>query len=83
MTCSKEVSKNVSTECKQPIVKKPIIKRRFLGKLNGFDDNVDRNFNKKMLKAYLRGNTRFSFGLTRESRQPIMYDVQQEYYEVS
>lgn len=65
----------------KPEIKKPVIKRRFLGKLDNFTDKVDRNFNKKMLKAYLRGNTHFSFGVDEQKKMPIMYKVLQEYYE--
>jgi len=64
----------------EPVKTKSRIKRRFLGKLNGFTDSVDRNFNKKMLKAYLRGDTHFSFGLDEQKHTPIMYKVLQELY---
>ena len=81
MTCL--INSNIKNyKCMETKVKKKKqIKRRFLGKFDNFTDKVDRNFNKKMLKAYLRGNTMFSFGLDSETRQPIMHRVLQEYYE--
>lgn len=63
-------------------VERTITKRRFLGKTDNFADKQERNFNKKMLKAYLRGDANFSFGLDSETRQPIMFKVLQETYEV-
>lgn len=36
--------------------------KQFGGKLDNFDDNRDRHFNQRMLKAYLKGATSFPFG---------------------
>lgn len=36
--------------------------REFKGKLSGFRSNEERNFEKKHLKAYLKGETLFQFG---------------------
>lgn len=47
--------------------------RKFLGKLDNFEDKVERNFQKKALKAYLRGWTHFTFGRDSETNRPITY----------
>jgi len=47
-------------------------KRRFTGKLSGFENNKEANFSKKELKAYLRGWERFSYGKDKDG-QPIFH----------
>lgn len=55
--------------------------KQFGGKLDNFDDNRDRHFNQRMLKAYLKGATSFPFGFesVRNIRtgdfDPIYHDV--------
>jgi len=54
--------------------------RVFKGKLIDFKDKEERNFEKKHLKAYLRGDEFFEYGLD-ERGKPIIRKVQQEYIE--
>jgi len=42
--------------------RKEQLRRSFGGKMFNFDSNEERNFNKKALKAYLKGHKRFRFG---------------------
>jgi hypothetical protein len=53
--------------------------RRFLGKTSDFKDRKENNFNKSMLKAYLRGNESFISGMNPSNGQPIYHEVLQEY----
>jgi hypothetical protein len=53
--------------------------RKFLGKLNNFENKKDRNFNTSMLKAYLRGNESFISGMNPSNGQSIYHEVLQEY----
>ena len=48
--------------------------RVFLGKLSGFQSKQERNFEKKHLKSYLRGDVTFSYGYDNE-RKPKFYKV--------
>lgn len=57
--------------------------KQFGGKLNDFKDNQERHFNQRMLKAYLRGDSKFQFGKSWQKNQlglmeflPTWYDVQ-------
>lgn len=50
-------------------------RRTFGGKIEGFADKWERAFEKKHLKAYLRGDKKFSYGIDPISRNPIMFDV--------
>jgi len=60
----------------------PKVRRRFLGKTEDFENQRDKNFEKKHLKAYLRGNTQFRFGFENmnDIRVPKYHKVEQEYY---
>lgn len=53
------------------------VTRAFTGMLmEGWgDDKRLRNFEKKRLKAYLRGDDKFSFGINRFTKAPIMYNT--------
>lgn len=55
-------------------------KRRFKGKIDNFESKEERNFEKKHLKAYLRGDKYFFYG-TDALGKPIQYEVQQEWVE--
>ena len=55
-------------------------KRKFKGKIDNFDSKEERNFEKKHLKAYLRGDKYFFYG-TDALGKPIQYEVQQEWIE--
>ena len=57
--------------------------RRFLGKTSDFKDRKENNFNKAMLKAYLKGATQFAFGINNSNGQPVYHEVLQEYSYVS
>lgn len=62
-------------------------KKQFLGKLGNtinnsktgflgdFIDKIERNFQKKHLKAYLRGDEYFSFGKNQKTGEPEWYKV--------
>lgn len=52
-------------------------KRIFKGKLDNFTSKEERNFEKKHLKAYLRGDKYFFFGVDAKG-EPIRYKVLQE-----
>ena len=52
-------------------------KRIFKGKLDSFTSKEERNFEKKHLKAYLRGDKYFFFGVDAKG-EPIRYEVLQE-----
>ena len=43
-------------------MRKEKTRKRFLGKIDNFKDNQERNFFKKMLKSYLKGHEMFRFG---------------------
>ena len=59
-------------------------KRSFGGQLNVFVDyknnpiggRIERNFEEKHLRAYIRGDRRFSFGFDK-NHFPIWYDVKE------
>jgi len=53
--------------------------RRFLGKTSDFKDRKENNFNKAMLKAYLKGATQFAFGINPSNGKPLYHEVLQEY----
>jgi hypothetical protein len=48
-------------------------RRHFTGKLSGFANNVERNFWNKNLKAYLRGWSQFTFGISKTTGHPQWY----------
>lgn len=54
--------------------------RVFKGKINNFTSKEERNFEKKHLKAYLRGDKFFTYGIDNLGK-PITHEVQQEYIE--
>lgn len=64
--------------------------RRFTGKTEGFADKKERNFFDRMLKAYLKGDTRFCFGYEKDITGEVItgkegkirkwFNVQQEYF---
>ena len=64
--------------------------RKFLGKIGDFIDNVERQFEKKHLKAYIKGHTRFADGyeLNAEGKPIIDYlkdgtaERRRKYYDV-
>lgn len=51
--------------------------RRFLGVFP-----PKSSFDKKHLKAYLKGYERFTFGLTERWKEPIVHEVKQEYFDL-
>lgn len=60
--------------------------RKFTGKTKDFKDNRERHFYQRMLKAYLRGDSRFQFGKSYQLNHlgftellPDWYEVQQSY----
>jgi len=55
-----------SVKCFEPVKKET---RKFLGKTEGFKDRDEQSFYKRMLDAYLKGHTQFSFG----GRKPKVY----------
>lgn len=61
--------------------------RKFLGKIDGFRDKRERNFEKKHLRAYLKGHAIFRDGSTLDPntgiRHPNMFKVQQEYSRIA
>jgi hypothetical protein len=57
----KEIDKGVK---EKPVDKSGNLVRRFGGKLSGFKDNRERQFEKKHIKAYLNGDRYFRFGFT-------------------
>ncbi len=57
------------------------IRRRFTGKLSGFQSKAERNFAKKALKAYIKGKQRFQYGWDIKGN-PRYVPVPQEYYRV-
>lgn len=57
------------------------ITRTFDGKLDNFTSKQESNFHKKMLRAYLRGDTQFQDGRD-NFRNPVMFKVQQTYKEI-
>lgn len=52
------------------------IRRRFTGKLSGFESRIESNFHKKALKAYRKGWERFKFGRDGMGK-PLWYDTPQ------
>lgn len=58
------------------------MKRRFLGNLMGpYQNQAEKNLEKKHLKAYLQGKEYFHYGKDKETYMPIRYLVLQEFYE--
>jgi len=63
---------------------KKVVSRKFLGKLTDFTSPQERAFEKKHLKAYIRGHQFFTFGFKEEQmgemkiRIPAHYPVQQQ-----
>lgn len=60
-----------------------VMKRRFLGKTENFDNKLEKTFYERMLRAYLKGHTYFHFGITvlaNGYRMPKITKVAQEYY---
>jgi hypothetical protein len=51
--------------------------RKFLGKINGFDNPQEREFEHKHFKAYKRGHKTFTYGRDLKGI-PIKYEVLQE-----
>lgn len=51
------------------------LRKEFLGKLDGFVDKVEKNFQKKHLKAYLRGDEYFTFGRDSKTGEPSWFKV--------
>ena len=51
------------------------LRKEFLGKLDGFINKVEKNFQKKHLKAYLRGDEYFTFGRNQKTREPEWFKV--------
>ena len=61
---------------------KEIVGRKFLGKLDNFDSKEDRNFNKKMLKAYLAGDAEFYYGWKKDKKGKkihVLHTTKQKY----
>lgn len=57
-------------------------RRYFLGKLDGFESNEERKFEKNHLKAYKRGDKFFINGYTRDlkgNKIPNIFMVKQEW----
>ena len=54
--------------------------RQFKGKIDNFSSKEERNFEKKHLKAYLRGDKYFFYGID-DLGNPKRYEVQQELVE--
>lgn len=50
------------------------LSRKFGGKTEGFVDNQEKKFESAHLKAYLRGDTRFTFGRD-DNNKPVYHDV--------
>lgn len=59
--------------------KKTNIGRRFTGKFDSFENNQERNFYKKALKAYIRGWSQFRFGYD-DLGMPVYHHTPQQYY---
>jgi len=57
------------------------IRRKFLGKLNGFENILDKRVEQKHLKEYLKGNQFFTYSKDLKGK-PMVFKVQQEYYEI-
>lgn len=56
------------------------LRRRFLGKTENFKSKEEKHFYNRMLKAYLKGNEYFFFGINEENNQPNIVKIEQEYY---
>lgn len=50
-------------------------KRSFGGKIDNFIDKEERAFEKRHLRAYIKGWKRFQQGRNPETKEPIYYDV--------
>lgn len=55
-------------------------RRKFKGKIDNFTNKAERNFEKKHLKAYLKGDMYFFYGKD-EFGNAVRYEVQQELVE--
>lgn len=58
------------------------LRRQFGGKLNGFENNKEANFEKAHLKAYLKGHKFYHHGIMRTvtgERKPILRAVQENW----
>ncbi len=53
-------------------------RRKFCGKLEGFETKYEANFEKKHLEAYIKGQDYFTYGLN-AARQPKYFNVKFEY----
>lgn len=59
--------------------------RKFLGKIDGFENKQERDFENKHLRAYLKGNDRFIVGYKRNNLDilvPVYDNVKQELTEL-
>lgn len=65
-------------------MRKEKTRKRFLGKIDNFKDNQERNFFKKMLKSYLKGHEMFRFGFYVNKvtgiKEPAYHKVLFEFY---
>lgn len=52
-------------------------RRSFGGKIDNFESKVERAFEKKHLKAYLKGYETFTFGRNAVTREPNSFVVQE------
>lgn len=52
-------------------------RRSFGGKIDNFENDVERNFEKKHLRAYLKGFQLFKFGLNAITKRPNMVAVKE------
>jgi len=52
--------------------------RQFLGKTENFENKTERNYYNKMLRAYIKGASRFVFGRDKD-KNPRVFHVQQKY----
>jgi hypothetical protein len=57
-------------------------RRSFGGKLDGFIDKYEAHFEQKHLKAYLKGQKYFTYGLDR-NRNPIYHEVKEIWTDVA
>lgn len=80
----KELEKGVKEKPKPKLKKDEVLVRRFGGKISGFKDNAEANFEKKHLKAYLKGDKYFRHGFKDEDdiRVPAYHKVKEEWKKV-
>lgn len=55
------------------------LSRKFLGKMENFENKTERNYYTKMLRAYLKGASQFVFGKD-SAKNPRVFHVQQQYF---